>query len=418
MGRTRILLSAAMLVSVAAYGLAAGDDGLRQKALKLNDITGQDALRGKLLELVKDKPGLKKLLTEAAKMAKEKEQPFSYNGAYILAKAAQFTKDYDSGLEFYKICQSDALKLKSLQKLIDAYDGIIGVQIATKKYDDAIKSCKQFLELDSNNGGDTLLYAKLAVEKQMILIMARQPDKVDEAIKLTDKLIEKDDGGWQFLMLKGEVLREAGKLDESIGVFEDTIERLGKSKLDEEIRDKLVERCQYIMTSVYTDMGKSDKAIDQLRKLLKAHPDSSTYNNDLGYVLADNDKEFDEAERLVKKALELDKADRQKLKSDGLIEDEDDKDNPAYLDSLGWVEFKKKDYADAKKNLLEAIKSDDGKHVEIFDHLGDVYKAMGDKAEAVAIWQKALDLDNVTKRDEARKEAIKKKMADESGANP
>jgi hypothetical protein len=43
---------------------------------------------------------------------------------------------------------------------------------------------------------------------------------------------------------------------------------------------------------------------------------------------------------------------------------------------------------------------------------------MGDKAEAVAIWQKALDLDNVTKRDEARKEAIKKKMADESGANP
>ncbi len=419
MGRTRIQLAwaTAVLLLAAAHGPAAGDDALRQRALKLNDITGQDALRGKILELVKDKPELKKLIAEAAKMAKEKEQPFNYNGAYVLAKAAFLTKDYDTSLEFYKICQTSALKLQSAQKLVDVYDGLISLHLQTKKYDDAVKACQEFLELDTKTGGETVQQAKILVMEQMIRAMARQ-NKVDEALKLTDKLIEKDEGGWYFLMLKADILREAGKFDESISTFEDTIERLGKSKLEDELRDKFIERCQYMMTSAYTDMGKPDKAIEVLRKLLKANPDSSTYNNDLGYILADNNKEFDEAERLVKKALELDKAERQKLKDQGLIEGDDDTDNAAYLDSLGWVLFKKKNLAEAKKYLLEATKSDDGKHVEIFDHLGDVYKAMGDKTEAVAVWQKALDLENVSKRDEARKETIKKKMADEAGASP
>jgi tetratricopeptide (TPR) repeat protein len=418
MGRIRIQVAAmAVLLVAAANGQAAGDDGLRQKALKLNDITGQDALRGKLLELVKDKPGLKKLIAEAAKMAKEKEQPFNYNGAYLLAKAAQYTKEYDSSLEFYKICQTNATKLQSAQKLVDVYDGLINLFLETKKYDDAVKSCQEFLDLKVKSGGETIEQAKLLVMEKMIRALARQ-NKVDEALKMTDKLIELDEGGWYFLMLKADVLREAGKLDESIGTFEDTIERIGKSKLEDELKDKFVERCQYMMTSVYTDLGKTDKAIEELRKLVKAHPDSSTYNNDLGYVLADHDKEFDEAERLVRKALDLDKAERKKAKADGLIEDDEDKDNAAYLDSLGWVLFKKKSYKDAKEYLLKASKSDEGKHVEIFDHLGDIHKALGEKAEAAAIWQKALDLENVTKRDEARKEAIKKKMAEDAGANP
>ena len=67
----------------------------------------------------------------------------------------------------------------------------------------------------------------------------------------------------------------------------------------------------------------------------------------------------------------------------------------------------------AKKALLESVKQDDGKHVEIYDHLADVYKALGETAEASEYWQKALKLENVSKRDEARKEEIKKKLAKE-----
>src|SRR5947209_9839736 len=147
MARTwkKFACAATLLFLAAAHGTAAGDEALRQKALKLNDITGQDALRGKILELVKDKAKLKKLVAEAAKMAKEKEQPFNYNGAYILAKVSHYTKEYDTSLAFYKICQTDAAKLQSAQKLVDVYDGLINLFVETKKYDDAVKSCQEFL---------------------------------------------------------------------------------------------------------------------------------------------------------------------------------------------------------------------------------------------------------------------------------
>src|SRR5438874_4097509 len=121
---------------------------------------------------------------------------------------------------------------------------------------------------------------------------------------------------------------------------------------------------------------------------------------------------------MIRKALDIDKAARKKAKEKGLIDDDEDKDNAAYLDSLGWVLYKKKNFAEAKKYLLEASKSDDGKHVEIYDHLADVHVALGEKAEAAAVWQKALDLENVSKRDETRKEAVKKKLAEERAAKP
>jgi tetratricopeptide (TPR) repeat protein len=412
----RLTAVAVLLVAgVAPAGLSRGewpaDDTLREKALQLNNITGEDAINGKVRELIKDKAGLKKLLDEAAAMVKEKEkdQPFSYNGAYILAKSAAINKDFDNSLVFYKICVDQAVKLRSGKKLVEVYDGLIALFIDNKKYDDAVKACQEFLEI---RGDQSVEDVKAYVMEQMILTLARQ-QKFDDALKLTDKLVEADEGGWYFLRLKAIVLREAGKLDESVSAFEDAIERLGKAKLKDDQRARFVDSCRYALSGVYTDMDKIDKAAEQLQRLLKAHPESSTYNNDLGYVWADHDMNLDESERMIRKALDVDKADRKKLREQGVIDEDDDKDNAAYLDSLGWVLFKKKNFAEAKKYLLEATKSDEGKHVEIFDHLGDVHKALGEKAEAIDVWKKALKLDNVGKRDEARKEAIRKKLADE-----
>jgi tetratricopeptide (TPR) repeat protein len=418
MGRTQFTLRfaavAALLLAGSARGPAAEENALRKQVLQLNNITGKDAITGKILELVNDKPALKTLIAEAAEMAKGKDQPFNYNGAFILAKAAYATKDFEHSLAFYKICVDQAVKLRSGQKLVDVYDGLITLYNDHKKYDAAVKACQEFLDI---RGDKTVEQVKPFVMEQMILALAKQ-EKFDDALKLTDKLVEADEGGWYFLRLKAEVLREAGRLDESIAAFEDTIERLGKSKLKDEERDRYVERCRYVLSGVYTDLGKIEKATGELERLLKAHPDSSTYNNDLGYIWADNNLKLDESEKLIRKALDLDKAERKKLKDQGLLDGEDDKENAAYLDSLGWVLYKKKSFPEAKKYLLDAVKSDDGKHVEIFDHLAEVHKALGEKAEAVSVWKKALELENVSKRDEARKEEIKKKLAKEDGENP
>src|SRR5262245_56692740 len=97
--------AAAVLLLTAANSVPAADDNpLREKALQLNSITGQDAIGGKILELVNDKGNAKKLVAEAVKMAKEDDQPFNYTGAYVLARVSHALKEHDNSLVFYKVC--------------------------------------------------------------------------------------------------------------------------------------------------------------------------------------------------------------------------------------------------------------------------------------------------------------------------
>src|SRR5439155_11021737 len=146
--------------------------------------------------------------------------------------------------------------------------------------------------------------------------------------------------------------------DDAIKTFEDAVSKLSDSKLKEQEKDKYVEQMKYITSGIYTDLDKIDKAAEVLQDLLKRNPKSSTYHNDLGYIWADHDKNLDESEKLIRKALEIDREERKKLKEEGVLDADEDRDNSAYLDSLAWVLYKKKDYAEAKKYLLEAIKTD------------------------------------------------------------
>jgi len=110
---------------------------------------------------------------------------------------------------------------------------------------------------------------------------------------------------------------------------------------------------------------------------------------------------------MIRKALD---EDRKKRRDRSDLKPDEDKDNAAYLDSLGWVLFKKKKFQDAKKYLLEAIKDKEGQHIEIYDHLGDAHMALGEKGEALAIWKKALEIPATSKREQQRKAQVEKKL--------
>src|SRR5687767_10623677 len=94
-------MMAAVLLGLAGSGRAApilqGDDAaLRERALKLNDVTGDDAILGQIVTLIEDKDATKKLLDVAGKLAKDKDQPFNVNATYILARVSQRLKDNDA----------------------------------------------------------------------------------------------------------------------------------------------------------------------------------------------------------------------------------------------------------------------------------------------------------------------------------
>ena len=290
-------------------------DPLREKALKLNDITGTAPMEGELRKLIKDEAGSKKLIATAEKMSKEKPQPFNYTAAFILARVAHALKEFEPAKAFYKLASEESFNLQSANKIIQCYDGLIDLYYENKKFDEAVKTCQEFLKIDSEDRQSPINRIKPFVMERMIQSKAKQ-GKVEEALKLTDEHLEADGDGWYFVRLKGEVLREADKYEEAAKSFEEAIDRLKKNKdLEDDKRERFSRGIRYALSGVYVDMNKIEKAAEQLQELLKAYPDNATFMNDLGFIWADHDMKLDESEKLIRKAIEEDRKARERRRS-------------------------------------------------------------------------------------------------------
>ena len=241
----------------------------------------------------------------------------------------------------------------------------------------------------------------------MILAIAKQ-GRIDEATKLANKFVQRYKGHWLAVEVLGMVQREAGDTEEAAKTYEKVLQSVQKEKgIKEEELKYYTRKYRYVLSGIYMDMDNVEKASEQLKALLADDPDNPTFNNDLGYIWADHDMNLDEAEKMIRKALDEDRKQRRK---DPDLKPEEDKDNAAYLDSLAWVLFKRKKYTEAKPLLIQAVKEEEGKHIEIYDHLAEVHLALGEKADAVAAWKKGLEVAGTSKREQQRKQEVVKKL--------
>ena len=68
-------------------------------------------------------------------------------------------------------------------------------------------------------------------------------------------------------------------------------------------------------------------------------------------------------------------------------------ENPAYLDSLGWIRFKTGRFADAVEALEKAVKLLPQPDATVLDHLADVLSALGRKDEAKELWRRSIAIE-------------------------
>lgn len=115
--------------------------------------------------------------------------------------------------------------------------------------------------------------------------------------------------------------------------------------------------------------GKLDTMEQLLRQLIARQPQHHHAYNALGYSLAERGVKLDEAKQLILKALELAPGD------------------PFITDSLGWVEFRLGNTAEARKHLETAYRA--RPDVEIGAHLGEVLWTMGDRDGARRVWRES-----------------------------
>src|SRR5262249_25005076 len=110
------------------------DKALRKQAIELNDVTGSDPAKAKILAFVTDVAATKRLLATAARMAKEKDQPFNVNATYILAETATYLKNSETAKLFYRLNIDQAVKIGSGSKITQAYGGLIALCMSDRKY--------------------------------------------------------------------------------------------------------------------------------------------------------------------------------------------------------------------------------------------------------------------------------------------
>lgn len=135
-------------------------------------------------------------------------------------------------------------------------------------------------------------------------------------------------------------------------------------------------RLLYARAMLEVDLDDLAGAERDLRRVIELKPADAEALNALGYTLADRTGRNQEALALIQKAI--------KLKPD----------EPAIIDSLGWVEYRLGNIASALKNLRRAFALQPD--AEIAAHLGEVLWVDGQHAEARQIWEQGRkkDADN------------------------
>lgn len=124
----------------------------------------------------------------------------------------------------------------------------------------------------------------------------------------------------------------------------------------------------------YASLEHFDQADEAYEQSLSLDPDNEVALNNYAFYLAEREEQLEEAKEMATRAHEI------------------NPENPAYMDTVGWVYFKLGDYENAQKYIKTAIETGDAS-AEVMEHMGDVYDKMGKPDQALYWWQKSLEND-------------------------
>lgn len=326
--------------------------------VRKQDFAGADAAMEQLLKKSKDKDDVRlaytKLLLEggAREQARAqlrkivKDSPKNKDARYALGVLALNDGSLDDAEALFQPLAKDVDRGKDAEFQL----GRIAEQRGN--YEQALK---HYEKVSSGNQAIDAAVRRAAVFARL--------KRYDEARDLLGQLRSQFPPLAERLYLaEGELLLNAGATDLALATYAEALQR------DPENAEML-----YGRSLVHERLGKLDLAEADLRAILAQDGDDSRALNALGYMLAVHSDRLDEARKLIERALEQ------------------QPDDPAVIDSLGWVQYKQGQIADARVLLQKAY--DKIADPEIAAHLGEVLWVQGDRDQARAVWDKALAKD-------------------------
>jgi tetratricopeptide (TPR) repeat protein len=230
-------------------------------------------------------------------------------------------------------------------------------------HNEAVKTTiREAMRLDPSDGDAQRVLADLLSDT----------GQVDDAVRVLRDAAKRDPANPIYELILGGILTKYGRNDEAIKLFEGMLKRFGDN-------EEVVKIVHPSLSVVYVNQGDYARGEAELQLLLQRFPDEPGPNNDLGYLYAEQGKHLEKAETMIRKALQ------------------EDPDNEAYLDSLGWVLFKRgkaKEALDPLKRAVEKVKENAEQRgtnpdTTILEHLGDVHFRLKQLGQARDAWREA-----------------------------
>jgi tetratricopeptide (TPR) repeat protein len=199
----------------------------------------------------------------------------------------------------------------------------------------------------------------LIVRGRAARLLMKKDDRT-AAFRILDEAAQKERSeALDVEFAKAALLEDSGKPTEAIALLQLALERFPDHP-----------GLRYQIALIEDKAGMTRESVKSFESLLKDRPDDASLLNALGYSLADRNQKLPRAEALIRKALES------------------SPDNPAFLDSLGWVRFRRGDPSGALPYMERAYRI--FPDAEIASHWGEILWTSGKQAEARALWARSL----------------------------
>jgi len=290
-------------------------------------------------------------------------------------------------------------------------ENLVDIYLTTSNREAAARQLRSLIEADPTNERATYLLGALAfqenrleeaedyLEKALLLQPLFEPayydlagvklsrDKPEEALALLDRARGRFPRAFLLEFYSGLAHARAKRYAEAVRHY---TEAEALAATGERSRLNHVFYFQYGVAC--ERKGDFAEAEQHMRKAIELAPTFAEALNYLGYMWADRGEKLDEARALIERALAI------------------EPDNGAYLDSMAWVLFKQGKAPEALEWMLKAIQhvEEEEEDATLYDHLGDVYQALGEAAKAREAWERSLAIES--------SEAVRKKL--ESPAAP
>jgi tetratricopeptide (TPR) repeat protein len=325
-----------------------------------------------------DKPGrLQRLLKLQQLLLEQNPSPQIYR------EIADTLRRMDQYAESAKVLEQMMAKYPS-ERTGRYLNVLADLQRRAGRIDDALQSARAALKLEPSE-----------VEIQLNLAdLLGETGKVDEALEIIRKAVKNEPGNPRYQFLLGGTLAKFGRNDEAVKVFQEILKAFGSN-------EDMAKLAHSNLSIVYVNQGDYARGEAELEAVFQRSPDDPGVNNDLGYLYAEQGKNLEKAEAMIRKAVQ------------------EEPERAAYLDSLGWVLFKRGKVREALSPLQKAIelqkleekKGASPPDATIREHLGDVYLQLKEVEKARTVWEEAEQVAAKAVPPDKRLPEIRKKLA-------